>query len=346
MSQSAVYLVQHQNTSVVGRSRVKNQTEPLFKVGYGTLTRPFKGAGQNVAPWIVRYQWVGRTQQDERACHQFLKRIGTHVHNDQGTEWFCLEPDTSYQDFFMIVNGFMEGQAKLHKFERDNSLAASAPAIPSLTTSAPTVPSLTAPATDVSTTRTSTVMLTPPIDELGPPSTAPCKQFRHALRDLLRTTPSGKTKISKGLQIPRTENDSTVRGVGTMLAAVCAVFGHFVRSWDGKDPYDILRQPEFERLIDESKGKEVQVFGCNPCGPGSPRQALGWLNELQQLYDEHKFSLYVTNRLERSVDLVLRIDNHSYLYTAKFNETATCPGYGGEAKRCRQDVAACPTDFE
>jgi hypothetical protein len=308
-------------------------------VGYGTLQRPFKGAGQNVAPWIVRYQWVGRTQQDERACHQFLKRIGTHVHNDQGTEWFCLDPDTSYQDFFMMVNGFMEGQAKLRDFERGNALAASGPAT-TLNASAASAPSPAsgASAAGLSTTHTTTAMLTPAIDELGPPSTTPCKQFRHALRDLLRTTPSGKTKISKGLQIPRTENDSTVRGVGTMLAAVCAVFGHFVRAWDGKDPYDILRQPEFERLIDESKGKEAQVFGCNGCGRGSPRQAIGWLHELQQLYDEHKFSLSVTNRSERSVDLVLTIDNHTYLYTAEFNETPMCTAHDdAEPKRRRVD---------
>jgi hypothetical protein len=58
-----VYLAQHQNTIVTGRGQVENRPEPLFKVGYGSRERPHKGAGTNVASWIVHH-WFSRTNRD------------------------------------------------------------------------------------------------------------------------------------------------------------------------------------------------------------------------------------------------------------------------------------------
>ncbi len=83
----AVYLAQHQNTVPTAGGRVRNEPVSLFKVGFGCVDRPYKGAGQNVAPWIVHYQWEGTTMDDEKSCQQFLKALGMHVENSHGTEW-------------------------------------------------------------------------------------------------------------------------------------------------------------------------------------------------------------------------------------------------------------------
>lgn len=298
-----IYLAQHQNTFVKGAGKVENQSEALFKVGFGAEARPEKGAAQNVAPWIVHYQWFcieGRDPKfgDEKSCHNFLKSLGMHVINDQGTEWFCAQPTTTATDFFLLVNGFLAGDGDLVAFEKGKRKREEAEAEDANKKYS------------VREARKQTARET--ANSFRPPTSKPDVSFIDALQRALHKTRRGS--YSNRLNSERLENDSVLRGVARMLPHLLVVFKKFT-DWPGNDPKEIRNNPQLQCILKQTDERETELYGCSGNGRGTSSQSLLWYQDLQE---EKEVRTETVLEDSGDVTLMIEIDGVPNVYKATF----------------------------
>ena len=292
---SGVYLCQWVNLVVEGPGDVKKESQPLYKVGFGSPERPRSVAGQNPVQFAILARWPGTTLKHEKMCHDHLKSLGWHVDEDMGKEWFCA-PGVSVKIIKMMVNGFILGTEGLSEDADPEGDGPTAKRPKSAGTS--TFDDLTAKM----------------LSTWEPPKTEsqPSEEMKQALRQALKEHCS----CSLPQKVKEFLNGSK------MIFFVCAAFGSYT-SWDGKDPYELRSDHALKRYLDAAAHDERAVYkGGNPCGPGSASQILG---KIKTLHEDpgSRYRLYVTKDV-RGVVVKFDTPTRSLEWVPEYPDKTAC----------------------